>query len=247
MKKNRFLNKFLFALCLPILILGCSDDDISPSTDFSSIASTYLEGDGTRTITIPLRNAGGSIGDNVTVAFAGTATEGKDFSLVGITAEGVQISIIDDTDLESNETIRVELVSSSINLNGNNIHTITIVSNCEDIGGLELSAFAGDFSATEKYGPTSKDWYGPYDLTMTQDETDPSKFWLDNFYDSGLDAYVVVDTAAGTAYFPNQKAGTKQITASTGVFGFCVVDGHLTLTLKLNYDGGNWEYQLVKH
>jgi hypothetical protein len=248
------ITQFFYKLLLPVVVLtitmGCdSDDDAEVYTDFASIASTYNEASGTGVITIPFRNAGSNL-NSLNVTFAGSATEGTDFELVGITAEGVQIRVFDDNTLEASETVRITLRSAGANLAGNAIHTLTILSNCEDLEGLQLSDFAGDFHATEKYGPASSDWYGPYDLELVQDEEDPTIFWMDNFYDSGREAFIVVDLANGTVHFPDQTPLPDNtpdlLSESSGTFGYCTVEGHLVLTISLNYDGGDWEFELVK-
>ena len=250
MKKYLLLTRLLFVFSLSLMAVSCDDDDDSGAsgTDFGTIASSYHEADGTGTVTIPLRNVGSTSG--LSVDFAGSATEGEDFELSGITNEGVTINVIDDATLEGNETIRVQLLRNGKSTSGNAFHTITIVSNCEDQGGLALEDFAGDFSAIEKYGAEPAAWYGPYHLTLVQDEEDPTIFWMDNFYDSGRDAYIKVDLATGTAYFPDQTplpdSSPNPLTESEGVFDFCTHNGHLTLTITLDYDGGAWEYEFVK-
>jgi hypothetical protein len=253
MKINTFFSRVLFTLCLLVLIIGCDDDDeTAVSVDFGALASTSFEAEGA-TVTIPFRNANASVINNIDIEFGGTAIEGEDFELVGVTAEGVQIKIINDNYLEMNETIRIQMSSPGINLTGNSIHTLTIVSNCEDLVGLKLSDFVGDYDAIEKYGPNPlTDWAAPYHLVLVQDETDPAKFWMDNFYGVGRDAYILVDIAAGTAYFPNQTPlpdnSPNPLSQSTGTFSFCTgPKDHLALTINLNYDGGDWVYDLVKH
>ena len=257
MKKNKLVNKLLFVLSLPILIVGCDGDDNGgapkPSTDFASIASSYYEANGTGSVIIPLRNTNASTPNDVSVTFGGTATEGSDFQLVGITQEGVEIKILDDSDYEDNETVRVQLTSSKLNLNGNSIHNITIVSNCADKVGMPLTAFAGDYNAIEKYGPNppASNWYGPYTIKLTQDANNPNRFNITNFYDAGRTAYVLVDPAAGTFYFPNQDplpdpGAPTLLTNSSGTFNLCTVEGHVAATISLDYDGGVWEYYLVK-
>jgi hypothetical protein len=244
MEKFQIFKRLLIVFSLPLLVVACDDDEESSTTvDFGSIASSYEEADGTGTVTIPLRNAGNTA--NLAVEFGGTATEGEDYELVGITAEGVQISINDDSELEETETIRVHLVSTSGSLKGNTFHTISILSNCEDTGGLEMSYFTGDFLAIEKYGPTEADWYGPYEVTFVQDEADPNIIRFDNFYDSGCDAYLVFDIAAGTAYFPDQAPCDVDLTNSSGTFDLCTTP--TSLTVNLNFDGGDWEYYFEKH
>jgi len=239
------LNKFIVVIFMSAALLSCDDDDgASVTTDFQTIASSYEEANGTGTITLPLRNAGNA--GNLQVEFGGTAVEGEDFQLVGVTAEGVQISVIDDNDLELPETIRVQLKSSSGSLKGNTFHTVTIVSNCEDTENPFIDFFIGDYDATEKYGPTEEDWYGPYTIHLVQDEEDPNKFHFDNLYDSGCDAYMVFDLEAGTVYFPDQAPCDEPLTASSGTFEIDACNGS-TLNIDLNFDGGDWTYTFKKH
>lgn len=241
MKKNK-LFKLLFIFCLPILMVGCEEEiaeEISPKgtgTDFETISSVYEEIDGTATITIPVR--GGSLSES-DISFTGTATEGEDFELVGVTAEGVQISVIDDSDYEpSVETIKVVIPTS-----GNNVHTINIISNCEDQDGLDINAYMeGDWAALEYYGGPS---YGPYTIHLFQDETDPNKYAFDNLYDSGCDAYMIFDFGAGTVYFPDQDPCGVPLTNSSGTFTLDLCD-QTTMSIMLNFDGGDWEYRFTK-
>lgn len=102
------------------------------------------------------------------------------------------------------------------------------------------AAWAGTISALEDYG--SAGTYGPYDLQLTQDGTNPNVFHLDNFYDSGIDAYIEFDGATNTVKFPDQDAGGKPITNSSGTFNQC----RGTVVINLNYDGGDWVYRLAK-
>jgi hypothetical protein len=247
MKKFRILYKLMFALIVPAFILSCEEDEEEPATaeiDFLTISSAYNEADGTGTLTVPIR--GTAAANSYSFEFGGTATEGEDYEVVGVTGEGFQVSIIDDNEAEPDETIRVRMVSPSLNLNGNAIHTIHIASNCEDTNASDLEFFRGEWSATEKYGPTEAAWYGPYDILLLQDADDPNKFHFDNFYDSGCDAYIVFDLAAGTVYFPDQKpcANGKPVTNSNGTFTLDPCNAQLTI--NLNYDGGDWVYSFLK-
>jgi hypothetical protein len=248
MKKENIVRKFLFALTVPALMLACDngDEPAALSTDFGTLSSTAVEKQNT-IVTIPLRNASSSSVSKLGVVFAGSATEGEDFTFLGITEEGVQIRIDDDQLLEDTEEIRVQLTATGMSINGNNIHKIAIQNDCEDEGGLTLAQFAGEFNATEKYGPAPADWYGPYHMTITQDATNPARFSMTNFYDSGLPAYFIVDIATKSVHFPNQNPRTtRALTNSSGTFDYCTHNGKLTLTIQLNYDGGDWEYEFVK-
>jgi len=247
MKKN--INRFMFTLSFAAILLSCEEDEepTQITTDFSSIASTYNEKDGTATVVIPFRNGTADFASKAEVSLGGTATEGQDYTLGAVTAEGVQISIIDDNVFEPNETIRVQIPTS----NGNSIHTITIVSNCEDTESPYLKYFAGTYSAIEKYGPTEASWYGPYEIHFEQDSEDPTKFHLDNFYDSGRSAYLVFDVATGKVHFPDQQplpdpGAPTLLTASSGTFVIDDCNSATTLTISLNYDGGVWEYSFLK-
>jgi hypothetical protein len=245
MKKYQLLQRLLVVFCLPLLAVSCDDDETTASSvDFGTIASTYEETNGTGTVTIPLRNAGNA--GNLSVAFSGSAVEGEDFELVGVSAEGVQISVIDDEMMEEIETIRVQLKSSSGKITGNSLHTVSIVSNCEDAEGVDIGYFASDYDATEKYGPEPGDWYGPYTIHLIQDEEDPNKFHFDNLYDSGCDAFMIFDLEAGTVYFPDQAPCGVDLTNSSGTFTIDECNGTV-LNINLNFDGGDWLYTFEKH
>jgi hypothetical protein len=100
--------------------------------------------------------------------------------------------------------------------------------------------WAGDISAVESYasGP-----YGPYTIKLTQSSTNVNRYDLNNFYDSGLSAYIVFVPEAHTVSFPNgQTPGGKPITASTGVFDACAG----TFDIHLTYDGATWDYHFTK-
>lgn len=239
MKKN--ILKLLFIV--PAFILACDgDDEASVSVDFATLSSSYYEKDGAGSLTIPFRNA--SAGKNLEVAFGGTATQGEDFELVGITAEGVQLSIKDDTKFEKNETIRIQLRSSGKNVAGNAIHTVTIVSNCADTDELDADFFEGVFDATEIYAPD--DIYGPYELEIEQDETDPNKYWMHDFWDSDLNAYIVYNPATKTVSFPQQiPVATFPLRIITS--DPAIITNNCNFKIVTHYRGSTWEYEFVKH
>lgn len=249
MKKYKIILRLSLALCFSVLVMSCGsdDEDTTPTTpDFVSISSGYKESTGTSTITIPFRNGNASFAGSVDIVLGGTATEGEDYNLKGVTEAGVQIEIIDDNNFEPNETIRLQMNSS-----GNSIHTITVVSNCEDTANPYLKYFVGTWEATEKYGPAPADWYGPYETHFEQDSEDPTVFYLDNFYDSDRSAYLVFDVATGKVHFPDQQplpdpGAPTLLTQSSGTFVIDDCNNATTLTISLNYDGGVWEYSLVK-
>lgn len=245
MKKNRFLKRILFAVILSPLFLSCNEkEEILTMADFSSIASSYNEAKGI--VIIPLRSASVEDAGKIQLTLGGTAVQGKDYELVGVTAQGVEIKIIDDKDFEPNETIRVQT-----NLSGNNIHTITIVSDCQDIVGIPQSFFAGSWAALEDYGASGT--FGPYDVSFVQDATDKNKFKFSNFYGSGAQytANLVFDMVTGSVKFPDQTIGAPTfdkgpLTASSGTFVIDLCNNKVTLTINLTYDGGPWVYRFTK-
>jgi hypothetical protein len=245
MKLIRRLSPILAIVITALSIIGCDEDDLKVYTDLGSIASTYYEADGTGAITIPFRNVNSDLGKDLDISFGGSAVKDVDYELVAITNEGIKISIIDDDSLEVNETVRV-----MTNLKGNSTHTITIISNCEDTKGLLTSSFSGSWSALEDYGASGT--FGPYNVTLVQDGVNPNKFTFSNFYGSGSSytAYVILDLANGTASFPNQTVGAPSndrgaITNSSGIFSLCTAKR--TMTINLNYDGGDWVYKFTKN
>ena len=241
--KKSFYNRLLIVVGLSAIVFSCKDDEgPDPLTaDFRSIASSYYEKDGTKTVIIPFRNADAGFAGSVDVSLGGTATEGEDYTFNGVTSEGIELSLIDDDKREATETVRVQISPT----NGNAIHTVTIESNCEDEGGLDkLGYMEGDWAALEVYcdpGCT----YGPYDIHLIQDATDPNKFTFDNFYDSGCDAYMIFDIVAGTVYFPDQAPCGEALTASSGTFSLDLC-ADTKLTINLNFDGGDWVYKFTK-
>lgn len=242
MKKHKLLSKFTYALLIPAFLLACDDDDNGAgpaSVDFASIASTAMEASD-NSITIPLRGSNSGLD----IVFGGTATEGVDYELGGISAEGVTVNILDDNEFEFDETIVVRLVSSSANLNGNAEHVITLLSECTDLSNfVETGWFVREFDAVEDDGVAP---YGPYHLAFEPDETDPNKFWTDNFWDSGLPAYIVYDPATNTVSFPTQTPlanfPTRIITSTPAPVNQC----DRTFTITTSYRGLTWEYIFVR-
>jgi hypothetical protein len=245
MKKNFILHKVLFVPALFALLVACDGDDDGAATgpDFGSIASTHEEATA-GTVTIPLR--GVSNPESLDLTLGGSASEGEDYTVVGITEEGVQLSITDDSKFEGNETIRLQLHGSNGELVGNSTHTLTIVSNCEDTEGMDAAIFTGDYEAYERYGPDTVDWYGPYTVHFVADETDANTLTFDNLYDSGCDAFLTFDVDAGSVYFPDQAPCDEPLTNSSGTFTLDPCTGEAVLIIDLNFDGGDWTYSFRK-
>lgn len=240
MKKIKFVVYEIFvALTLALATIGCIDDDNDGSgVSFNGIATTVEEDDGT--ITIPLRDGSVSEGD---IAFGGSATEGEDYTLVGVTDEGIQISLTDDSNYEAIETIRIQIPSS-----GNSIHTVSVLCDGDDTGGWAVADFAGVWHALEDYTSSDNGTFGPYNVTFVQDAENANRFNFTNFYGTAARAaYVVFDVAAGTVSFPDQTptnpGSVGVITASSGTFDLC----EKTLTIDLNYDGLDWVYRFDRN
>jgi len=244
MKINTFLHNILYALAFVAVVASCDDDDEikDPAVDFAGLASTYSETDGT--VTIPVRINGSVNASDLNFEFTGTAVRDSDFEFIGFTNEGVQIRIIDDNEIEAAEKVAVRFSSTKLNLTGNNVHELTIISDCADTAYPSTSYFAGSWMATEKYGVSPDDWYGPYAMTLIQDKSDPNKFYFDNFYDSGCESYLMFDFATGTVRFPDQAPCDEPLTNSSGTFEF--KDCKAILTVTQNFDGGDWMYSFEK-
>jgi hypothetical protein len=247
MTNNTFLNRFLLILSFSAIALSCDDDEGGASgldIDFGTIASSYNEADGDGTLFIPLRNATSSNLDKVSVDFGGNATEGEDFSLGSVTAEGITLQILDDSKYEDIETIRVMLVADE-GIAGNAIHNVTILSNnCSDSEDITPDYFTYGFDASEIYAPD--DIYGPYEIEWEQDETDPNKYWTHNFWDSGLNAYIIFDPATNTVSFPQQTPQANfptRIVTSTPA----TITNPCTFTITVSYRGYTWDYEFVRH
>jgi hypothetical protein len=225
MKKNKLI-KLLFIFCLPILIASCEEEigeEQSPTgsgIDFETVSSSYMEIDGTGTVTIPFRN--GSVPESA-ISITGTATEGVDYELLSVTEEGVQIRIIDDNEFEPDlETIRVVIKGTT----GNNVHTITIYSNCEDTEGYTGLLFRG------RYEVVQDDWedFHPGDI-LTLEAIDITHFRIveypgTTFSHKGL-VITLDDLVTGTATIESQNNGSYNASGSQTVTttGYGTVNG----------------------
>ena len=134
MKKNKLINGLLVIFALSALAISCSDDESKDSAGFAGIASSFQEKEGDVTINIPFVNGSVSESD---IVIDGTATEGEDYELLGITEEGVSIKLLEDADCEDIiETIRLTITNASGDVN--RIHTVTIVSDINESTAADL-------------------------------------------------------------------------------------------------------------
>lgn len=133
------------------------DDDPTPTVAFTATANNALESVATRTLTVQLSAASGR---PVTVPYTvgGTATNPADYSISpasplsfapGETSKTITITVVDDTEVESDETVIVTLgTPTNGTLGANTVFTETIVDN--DIAALlQVSAFTPTQSGFE--------------------------------------------------------------------------------------------------
>lgn len=239
MKRNIFFRATL-TLVLAVLIAGCGEDETATTDfDFATIASSHYEADGDTELVIPMR---GNLPANTTFVYDGSASE-EDFEVIGLTDEGLRIRIFNDIYADNGrlETIRITMVVPGQTITGNAIHTVTIIGDCNDTGNLGAAYFEGKWSAEEDYGSTH---WGPYEINFEVDPANPNRLWVDNFWDSGLSAYIDVDVAARTVHFPNQSTGGFPISNSTGTF--CADDEQLTISLLYRNGTANWTYHFTR-
>lgn len=240
MKKNKLINGFLLALSLSVFAVSCSDDDgDKTSAGFAGIASTFYEGSGDATVTIPIVNGNVSESDLV---FDGTATEGEDYEVLGVTDEGVQIKFIDDSDCEGIETVRIRITGKSSNANV--IHTATIISGDETFTTEEM---VGTYTVVTD---TWVDFLPGDELTV--ERVDATHIRVVEYPATGFSHQPMVitidDLTSGAARVETQASGSynasgTQSTTTTGT-GFASKCGGIDLTLVFSL-GGSSQYHLV--
>lgn len=154
-----------------------------------------------------------------------------------------------DTDINAAGCYKIDWSSANPKPNGEAVGDVaeftmqesnSIVGKVTDLVPFNPASWAGTYTALEDYGTST---WGPYDVQFVQDATNPNRFHFDNFYDSGLDAYVEFDGATRTVKFPDgQSPDGEDLTDSSGTFDPCTGE----LVINLNYDGGEWIYRFTK-
>lgn len=120
-------------LGLSAAALSCSDDDgAGTSPGFESIATSVYEADGDESITVMFRDGSVSEADLI---IDGTATEGDDYTITGVSEEGITFQMLDDNLAEGIETIRIRIKGASGE--ANRIHNVRILS--DDPGFLAIT------------------------------------------------------------------------------------------------------------
>ncbi|WP_424962326.1 YHYH protein [Ekhidna sp.] len=191
------------------LFIGCggdSDGDItdefSASVSVMSSSSTVAEDVGSVSFAITLSVANTSGGDlTIPFSLSGTATENSDFSLnessviIGAdeTTGDATITIVDDSEIENDETIVLTLgnLPSSLSLGSNTSLTLTITDNDEDDAEAEMNISFGSASGST--------------ITITD--------WTD----TGADSYLVLINKENS--FSDISAGSNTL-ASTTYLGY---------------------------
>jgi hypothetical protein len=157
MKKNNLINKFFLMLGLSVAALSCSDDDGGgASAGFESIASSYYEENGDGTVTVLFRD--GSVSEDDLI-IDGSATEGEDYTITGVSEEGITFSILDDVAAEKIETIRIRVKGSSGA--ANSVHSVRLISDDPGFMDIELQwADAVDLDLISWFfDPTDQTWH----------------------------------------------------------------------------------------
>jgi hypothetical protein len=226
MKKS--ISNILFALTLPAMILGCDsdDDDFSATADFAGVGSSAVETDGT--ITIPFRNASSVSASDITIG--GDAEEGTDYTIVGVTSEGVEIQVLDENEPEERETIRLMFNGS----NGNAVHTVNLLS--EDEGKFDI-----DLTWPSGIAAADMDlllwWYDEEHETWVA----VAQSWGSTFEHLRLDWRNNVDGTYGLTY--NYYAGTPDPldfkVTFTPTINTLINEGTAPLEFNVRYTGAN--------
>lgn len=111
------------------------------------------------------------------------------------------------------------------------------------------SFWAGTFDSNEI---DASGVYGPYNNVLTQDPSNPNKFTMDNFYDTGVSAYIILTPSTNPstqlASFPAQQVtATRSILAgSTGTYDQCLGILNINLEYKIGSNVAPFRYNLKK-
>ena len=221
MKKIRFVVTTIFlGFVIPALV-SCEDETLAPSKVSFLVAEFSVPESGGKTYTFGLELDAPTSSDlALTLTAAGTATAGTDYQLtetsVTILAgerNGVfKVKIIDDTELDGNETI---IVSASANgITGEGAYTITIEADkCEFI----RTSFLGLYDVNEP-------GYGHYDVTFTPDPANANTIISNNFWDYGGVVKYVFNPATNAVTLPTQDVvmggTTYVVSAGTGTASY---------------------------
>ena len=154
-----------------------NNDDSYPSVDFDLASSSGNEAVTTVNLSVSLS---ASYDEIVTVPFSvtgGTAVDPDDYSIaagpltfnVGVTQQDVVLTVVDDTDVESDETVEVTLgAPTNATLGANTVHTYTIAN--DDAPGVQYQI---DFAQNDS-SPTQAGWTTVHSLNRFDNGTEMS-------------------------------------------------------------------------
>lgn len=204
---KKYLNIILvFTLIVFVQCGNESSDDIvdefSATVNASVASSTIGEGGGTITFTISLSEQNISEASfTIPFTISGTASENSDFTIdeksviIGNneSSASLSITILDDMEIEQNETINLSLgnLPNSLSAGTNTQASVTIIDNDADMGSSEFFVSFGSSTGS----------------TITVDE------WTD----TGADSYIVLINTEDS--FTDLTAGSNSI-ASTTYIGY---------------------------
>lgn len=182
---KKVTNTLISAALLLVLLLSyssCGDEEKkTASVSFATISQDV--GEDEEEIFIPYDIENGPTADNATISFdfGGTATLDVDFEFLGWNDDGLYLTLIDDIDVETDETIVVTMTDSENVTVSSSPHTVTIEDDDVDTGTnlkIDLEWDSGDGTM------------GDVDMDLI--------LWQ---YDAINDEYDFIDAAAGTTSF----------------------------------------------
>ena len=206
--------------------------DNEPVLSFASASQSAGEGSGTRNVGVTLSPAP-TTDVTVTYTVGGTATAGSDFTVAnsgtvtvpaGATTATIPVTLIDDTEGESGETVVLKLTGNAgYRVGSPGTHTLTIADNEPRVSFAPASQSAGEGSGTNNVGVTLN--RAPTtDLTLT---------------------YTVGGTAAAGSDFTIANSGTVTVAkgATTALIPVTLIDdsvqeGSETVVLKFTGSAG---------
>ncbi|MEM9338822.1 MAG: YHYH protein [Bacteroidota bacterium] len=213
------MNKYLFLIASLLFLMGCEDDEeTNPSTDtpdefaasvsVSSSVSSITENAGSFTFSISLSEQNTSE-STLTIPFtlSGTATVGTDYDQVSQSAAvavnansaTVTVSLIDDSEVEGDETITITLGSLPENITAGSTTSATVTVTDDDEEAMD-----------------------PPSATITFGNSSGNSLSVASWTDVGADSYLVVINTENT--FTNFSDQESQLASSTYVgFGEQVV------------------------
>lgn len=147
----------------------------------------------------------------------------------------VDLNLVDGTKVLASQIVAAGLFQSSQFFPAQKL-TWTVTGYCPFVA----NTWGGTFEALEIY---SNGIYGPYNLSFSQDATNPNRFNTDNFWDSGYGAYIVFTPSTlptnQIVEFPAQTAaGGGTIARSVGAYDECTK----SFKVNVNYTEGGTTY-----